>query len=80
MLQQTTKELRVVVVKLVGQPLKVACVVREGNGAVIVRLATYMRGRRKFALGSREVTSAQVMRDATPRERELGFVPPTVGP
>jgi hypothetical protein len=74
-LQHTTKELRLVVVKLEGKPPKVACVVREAGGVVTIRLAL---GHRKFAPRSRAVTPAQVLRDATPRERELGFVPPVV--
>lgn len=72
MLHTTTKEMRMVIVKVTGKPPKVACVVREGADIVVVRLSL---GYRKFAPASRRVTPAQVLRDATPRERELGFVP-----
>lgn len=72
MLQQTTKELRVVVVKLAGKPPKVAIVVRTAPNVVTVRLAT---GRHQYAK-PRKVEPGQVTRDATPRERDLGFVPP----
>jgi hypothetical protein len=66
------KEVRMVIVRTAGKPPRVATVVREKGGVTVIRLAL---GGHKFSPQPRKVERAQVLRDATPREIELGFVP-----